>query len=109
MELTTILKSSGRQMPLFGLGTFPGFFGQTDGGRNSVGEAVEAALRLGCRHFDCAFAYGNEAEVGQALKRGMQALDISRYFQLDKFHTIFTREQRRAAESTRDFVDVLEA
>ncbi|WVQ64542.1 hypothetical protein V866_004210 [Kwoniella sp. B9012] len=38
---------------------------------NSPGEvakAVEHALKSGYRHLDCAWAYGNEAEVGQGIK-----------------------------------------
>ena len=30
---------------------------------------MEAALRAGYRHVDCAHIYGNEAEIGQALKK----------------------------------------
>ncbi|KAI0738889.1 NADP-dependent oxidoreductase domain-containing protein [Daedaleopsis nitida] len=35
---------------------------------DEVGQAVKAALQTGYRHIDDAWAYGNEAEVGQALK-----------------------------------------
>ncbi|RDB14678.1 Glycerol 2-dehydrogenase (NADP(+)) [Hypsizygus marmoreus] len=36
--------------------------------KSEVGEAVKAALETGYKHIDGAWIYGNEAEVGQALK-----------------------------------------
>ena len=30
---------------------------------------MEIALREGYRHIDCALAYGNEAEIGEALQK----------------------------------------
>jgi diketogulonate reductase-like aldo/keto reductase len=45
------------------LGTF-----QSEEGNSKVKEAVLAALRNGFRHIDTAGAYGNERQVGEAIK-----------------------------------------
>lgn len=50
-------------IPAIGLGTFQG-----DSGNSLVKETVVAALREGYRHIDTAAAYGNEKEIGDAIK-----------------------------------------
>lgn len=56
--------ASGAEIPMIGLGTF-GSDKYTPG---QVAAAVVEAARIGYRHFDCAAVYGNEREVGAALR-----------------------------------------
>ena len=62
---------SGNVMPGIGLGTW-----KSDPG--VVGEAVETALELGYRHLDCAHIYGNEEEIGAALKNVFDGGSVKR-------------------------------
>jgi len=57
----TVKLHTGAEMPLISLGTWKSAKGET-------GAAVKAAIEAGYRGLDCANDYGNEAEVGQALK-----------------------------------------
>ncbi|MEW1779946.1 aldo/keto reductase [Streptomyces sp. NPDC086777] len=59
--MQTLTLNNGVEMPALGLGVF-----QTP--PEETRAAVEAALDLGYRHIDTAAAYGNEREVGQALR-----------------------------------------
>ncbi|WVQ80445.1 hypothetical protein IAT38_002550 [Cryptococcus sp. DSM 104549] len=53
--------NNGLKIPSVGLGTWQSKPGE-------VAKAVESALKSGYRHIDCAWAYGNEKEVGEGLK-----------------------------------------
>ena len=56
-----LLFKNGDVLPNLGLGTWLSK-------RNEVYDAVIAALKCGYRHIDCAYIYGNEAEIGKALQ-----------------------------------------
>ncbi|EPB70772.1 oxidoreductase, aldo/keto reductase family protein [Ancylostoma ceylanicum] len=62
MPAPTVKLSSGFEMPLVGLGTWQSKPGE-------VGKAVEAALKAGYTHIDCAWIYGNQVEIGEVLKK----------------------------------------
>ncbi|KAL4250107.1 hypothetical protein ABKN59_005965, partial [Abortiporus biennis] len=59
---------SGDKIPSVALGVW-------QAGRGEVGAAVTTALRAGYRHIDGAWIYGNEVEVGQAIKSSGIARD----------------------------------
>ena len=61
MTIPTVPLPGGGAMPLLGFGTW-----QIQGSK--AYEAVRDALEAGYRHLDTATMYGNEAEVGRALK-----------------------------------------
>ena len=68
---TTVTLNNGVEMPAIGLGVF-----QTPPEETTA--AVRAALETGYRHVDTAAAYGNEREVGQAIRAS--AVDRSEVF-----------------------------
>ncbi len=65
------LKFNNGEMPVLGLGTWKSEPGE-------VYTAVKEAIRLGYRHIDCAFIYGNEVEIGQALSESFAASIVTR-------------------------------
>lgn len=67
----TVTLNSGYEMPINGLGTYS-LRGET------CVNSVKSALRSGVRLIDTASAYGNEEEVGQAIREAMEELGLKR-------------------------------
>jgi len=63
--------ANGDRMPLIGLGTWKSEPGE-------VYAAVTEAIRLGYRHIDCALLYGNEAEIGNAIRDAIRGGAVTR-------------------------------
>ena len=67
----TVTLNSGYEMPLNGLGTYS-LHGET------CINSVKSALRSGVRLIDTASAYGNEEEVGRAIREAIEELGLKR-------------------------------
>lgn len=55
---------NGISIPAIGFGTF-----QSDSKNERVKDLVLEALKHGYRHIDTAYSYGNEKEIGQAIRK----------------------------------------
>lgn len=69
--MKTIEYCNGDQMPILGLGTWKSEPGEVYG-------AVKEAIRIGYRHIDCAMIYGNEVEVGNAIRDAINEGQVTR-------------------------------
>uniref|UniRef100_A0A0K8TRW6 Putative aldo/keto reductase family n=1 Tax=Tabanus bromius TaxID=304241 RepID=A0A0K8TRW6_TABBR len=70
-KVPIIKLNDGTKMPGFGLGTYTSLAGDCE---RAVGDAIDA----GYRHFDTAYFYENEAEVGKAVKNKIKEGVITR-------------------------------
>ncbi|OCT86132.1 rho crystallin [Xenopus laevis] len=61
---TRLTLHDGNTMPVIGLGTFA----SADVPKSDGTEATKFAIDLGYRHIDCAYVYGNEVEIGEAIR-----------------------------------------
>ncbi|MFI7606728.1 aldo/keto reductase [Micromonospora sp. NPDC049366] len=100
----TINLNDGNTIPQLGFGVF-----QIE--PKDTAEAVTTALRVGYRHIDTAQMYGNEAEVGEAVRES--GLDRGEVFVTSKLSNAFHRpdDARKAFESTlsalkMDYIDL---
>ena len=63
--MKNLLFQNGDILPSIGLGTYLSK-------KNEVYDAVLEAIRIGYRHIDCAYIYGNEKEIGLALQKAFK-------------------------------------
>ncbi|XP_059472849.1 aldo-keto reductase family 1 member B1-like [Neocloeon triangulifer] len=70
-DIPSVKFSDGSSVPILGLGTWKSKPGE-------VKAAVEAAISAGYRHIDCAPAYDNEAEVGEAIANKIKDGTVTR-------------------------------
>ncbi|KDQ58974.1 hypothetical protein JAAARDRAFT_205970 [Jaapia argillacea MUCL 33604] len=63
-DIPVFTLNDGTKIPSLGLGCWMG----VPGGGEKVLEMCQNALKVGYRHFDTAFGYGNEEQVGQAIR-----------------------------------------
>jgi alcohol dehydrogenase (NADP+) len=63
--------SNNDKMPALGLGTWKSAKGE-------VYKVIREAIKMGYRHFDCAYIYGNEHEIGQAMADALKDNEVKR-------------------------------
>ncbi|CAE6482942.1 unnamed protein product [Rhizoctonia solani] len=95
--------NNGVEIPALGLGTW-------QSKPEEVTNAVNHALKSGYRHIDCAFAYGNEAQVGEGIKKS--GVPRSEIFITTKVWSTYHRRVRESLEESlknlgTDYVDLL--
>ena len=69
--METLIFKNNDEMPMLGLGTWKSSKGE-------VYKAVREAINIGYKHFDCAWIYENESEIGDALNDAIKNGDVKR-------------------------------
>lgn len=97
----TVTLCSGYEMPVFGLGTY-----SLTG--NVCVDSVYEAIRDGYRLIDTAYMYGNEAEVGEAVRRAIADGLIARedVFVITKLYPNQYAEPEQAIERALETLDI---
>lgn len=94
MADTHFTLNNNTKIPAIGLGTW-----QSDPGQ--VKDAVAHALKVGYRHIDAAYVYGNEAEVGDGLKQAFESgLNREDVFVTSKLWCTFHRKAEECLDES---------
>ncbi len=73
-SIPSVALSNGMRIPAIGLGTF----GSDSVDHYTVGKTIKNAIHAGYRQIDCASVYGNEKQIGSALKELFESGVIKR-------------------------------
>ena len=97
-QVPSFTLNNGMKIPAIGLGTF----GSDRVGAQDVADAVYGAIGVGYRLLDCAAAYGNEKEIGEAIKKRIDSGLIRRedLFIMSKLWNNMHREAEKACDKT---------
>ncbi|KAK6195305.1 hypothetical protein SNE40_000765 [Patella caerulea] len=71
MAIPMVTFNNGNKFPILGLGTWQAT-------KEECQNSIRAALDAGYRHIDTAYAYGNEADIGEVLQEYMKAGKLKR-------------------------------
>ncbi len=101
--------SNGAVIPAVGIGTF----GSDNYDNETIASALKIAIRNGYRHIDCAAVYGNEKEIGQAIKEIIaegvvtrQELWITSKLWNDQHHNVAAACRRSMEDLQLDYLDL---
>ncbi|CAL1674040.1 unnamed protein product [Lasius platythorax] len=70
-KIPTVTFSNGHKMPMLGLGTYKSQ-------NRDAAKAIKEAIDLGYRHIDTASFYGNEKEIGEAIREKIEDGSVTR-------------------------------
>lgn len=65
-QVPSVKLNNNKSIPIIGLGTY------NEEDANVLVNAIKAAVKVGYRHFDCAYFYNNEEHIGRGIRESIQ-------------------------------------